>query len=45
MLHWGLGPIIVCSNDELGLTLTYFITGSNFVTDFSKGKCVNNVFF
>ena len=22
--HWGLGPIIVCSNNDLVLTLTYF---------------------
>ena len=24
MKHWGLGPIIVCSNDDPRLTLTYF---------------------
>ena len=32
MLHWGLLPIIVCSNDDAGLTLTYFSARSNFVT-------------
>ena len=32
MYHWGLLLIIVCSNDDLGLTLTYFTTRSNFVT-------------
>ena len=26
-----LGPIIVCSNEDSGLTLTYFKPGSNFV--------------
>ena len=24
MQHWGLGPKKVCSNDDLGLTLTFF---------------------
>ena len=28
----GLQPIIVCSNDDPGLTLTYFSARSNFVT-------------
>ena len=32
MLHLGLLPIIVCSNDDPGLTLTYFTPKSNFVT-------------
>ena len=32
MLHRGLQPIIVCSNDDPGVTLTYFRTRSNFVT-------------
>ena len=27
----GLQPIIICSNDDPGLTLTYFTTRSNFV--------------
>ena len=32
MLHWGLLPIIVCSNDDPGVTLTYFTARSNLVT-------------
>ena len=32
MKHRGLLPIIVCSNDDPGLTLTYFTARSNFVT-------------
>ena len=32
MWHRGLQPIIVCSNDGPGLTLTYFTTRSNLVT-------------
>ena len=31
MKHWGLGPIIVCSNDDPRLTLTYFTARSNLV--------------
>ena len=31
MWHWGLQVIIVCSNDEPGLTLTYFTARSNFL--------------
>ena len=31
MKHWGLEPIIVCLNDDPGVTLTYFTTRSNFV--------------
>ena len=31
MQHWGLGPIIVCSNDDPRLTLTYFTARSNLV--------------
>ena len=31
MEHWGLGPIKVSSNDDLGLTLTYFMARSNLV--------------
>ena len=30
--HWGLLPIIVCSNGDPGVTLTYFTTRSNLVT-------------
>ena len=30
--HWGLGPIIVCSNDEARLTLIYFTARSNLVS-------------
>ena len=32
MYHWGRLPIIVCSNDDPWLTLTYFMPRSNFVT-------------
>ena len=32
MKHWGLQPIIVCSNDDPGKTLTYFTASSNLVT-------------
>ena len=31
MKHWGLQPIIVCSNDDPGVTLTYFMARSNLV--------------
>ena len=31
-LHWGLLPIIVCPNDDPGVTLTYFMAMSNLVT-------------
>ena len=31
MYHWGLGPIIVCSNDDPRLTLTYFTARPNLV--------------
>ena len=31
MYHWGLLSIIICSNDDPGLTLTYFTARSNFV--------------
>ena len=30
--HWRLQPIIVCSNDDPGVTLTYFTARSNLVT-------------
>ena len=29
---WGLQPIIVCSNDDPGVTLTYFTAKTNLVT-------------
>ena len=32
MLHRGLQPIKVCSNDDPLVTLTYFTAGSNLVT-------------
>ena len=32
MQHEGLLPIIVCSNDDPGVTLTYFTARSNLVT-------------
>ena len=32
MKHRGLLPIIVCSNDDPGVTLTYFMASSNLVT-------------
>ena len=32
MFHWGLQPIIVCSNDDPGVTLTYFTARSDLVT-------------
>ena len=32
MWHRGLQPIIVCSNDDPGVTLTYFTARSNLVT-------------
>ena len=32
MKHRGLQPIIVCSNDDPLVTLTYFTAGSNLVT-------------
>ena len=31
MWHRGLQPIIVCSNDDPGVTLTYFTARSNLV--------------
>ena len=39
MLHNELWPIVVYSNDDLGLTLTYFAAKSNFVPyAFKLGK-------
>ena len=32
MWHRGRNPIIVCSNDDPGVTLTYFTARSNLVT-------------
>ena len=32
MKYWGLQAIIVCTNDEPGLILTYFTARSNIVT-------------
>ena len=41
MLQWGLGPIIVCSNDDPRLTLTCFTARSNLVSlCFYVGKTV-----
>ena len=45
MLHWGIGPIIVCSNDDPRLTLTYFTARSNLVPyAFIWGKTVRKSF-
>ena len=41
MWHWGLQPIIVCSNDDPGVTLTYFMARSNLVTLWEKVKTVD----
>ena len=39
--HWGLWPIIICSNDDPRLTLTYFTARSNlFFLCFYMGKTV-----
>ena len=32
MKHRGLLPIIICSNNDTGVSLTYFTARSNFVT-------------
>ena len=32
MKHWRLKPIIFCSNDNPGLTMTHFTARSNFAT-------------
>ena len=32
MYHWGRQPIIICSNDDPGVTLTYFTARSNLET-------------
>ena len=31
MSHWGCGTDQVCTNDESGLTLTFFTTGLKFI--------------
>ena len=31
MQHWGLGPNRVCSNDDLCLTMTFFMARSNLL--------------
>ena len=41
MQHWVLEYYQVCSNDDLGLTITYFTTRSNLVLyafEWKKGK-------
>ena len=43
MKHRGLQPIILCSNDDPGVTLTYFTARSNLVTFY--GKSENSGFF
>ena len=46
MLHWGLQPIIVCSNDDPGVTLTYFTERSNLETvDISETIAASNLKF
>ena len=45
MLHWGPRPIVVCSNNEIGLTLTCFMARSNLVVCvFEWGKLLNGHF-
>ena len=44
MYNPGLQPIIVCSNDDPGVSLTYFTARSNLVTyvfQWEKGKGVD----
>ena len=44
--HRGLQPIKVCSNDDPGVTLTYFTAKVKFGNlDFSMGKSENSGFF
>ena len=45
MQHWGLQLIIVCSNDDPGLTLTYFTARSNLVTQAFLQEKVKTVDF
>ena len=43
MQHPELQPVIVCSNDDPGVTLTYFTAKSNFVTKDFLGEKVKTV--
>ena len=45
MQHQGLLPIIVCSNDDPDVTLTYFTARSNLVTYAFLWEKVKNVDF
>ena len=48
MKHQILKPNILCSNDNPGLTMTYFTSRSNFAIiykAFYMGKCDNDGFF
>ena len=45
MYHWGVQPIIVCSNDDPGVTLTYFMARSNLVTSAFLWEKVKTVDF
>ena len=45
MSHWGLQPIIVCSNDDPRVTLTYFTARSNLVTQAFLWEKVKTVKF
>ena len=44
MEHWGLQHTIVCSNDDPGVTVTYFTARSNLVASFSIGINENRGF-
>ena len=43
MYNPGLQPIIVCSNDDPGVTLTYFTARSNLVTNVFQWEKVKRV--
>ena len=45
ILHWVLECYQVCSNDDPGMTLTYFTARSNLVHAFVRIKRLNNVCF
>ena len=45
MYHQELQPIINCSNDDPGVTLTYFTARSNFVTQAFRMEKVKTVDF
>ena len=45
MQHPELQPVIVCSNDDPGVTLTYFTAKSNFVTKVFLWEKVKNMDF